>query len=309
MPDHGRTAEEATKAADIAMYCSKEAGKSRVTVYDERLGTKSTKRWRVEQEIRSALVKGEFELHYQPIVTPDCRLLGLEALARWKRADGTFAPPGEFIPVAEETGTIVPLGEWIFRRAFADMRRLASTGRRGVYISVNISGMQFVQDDFVGVICDAIGKSGVPPSSIALELTETTLMSNANEAVSKVRAIKERHPELMIAIDDFGTGYSSLSYLSRLPVDVLKIDISFVRALAEEQDRKIVNSILTLASSLGIDVVAEGIETEDQREYFRQRGIQGMQGFLFMKPAPIDVLLRRLDYARKRRRGRADQKP
>jgi diguanylate cyclase (GGDEF)-like protein/PAS domain S-box-containing protein len=304
MPDHGSTAEEATKAADIAMYCSKETGKSRVTFYDERLGTKSTKRWRVEQEIRSALVKGEFEIHYQPIVTPERRLLGLEALARWRRADGSYTPPGEFIPVAEQSGTIVPLGEWIFRRAFADIKRLASTGRAGIYVSVNVSAMQFEQVDFAGVISDAIAKSGVPPSSIALELTETTLMSNANEAVSKVRAIKERVPELMIAIDDFGTGYSSLSYLSRLPVDVLKIDISFVRALAEEQDRKIVNSILTLAESLGIDVVAEGIETEEQLEYFRQRRIQGMQGYLFMKPAPIDDILRALDASRRRRAAR-----
>jgi len=303
MPDHGSTADEATKAADIAMYCSKEYGKSRVTVYDERLGTKSTKRWRVEQEIRSALVKGEFELHYQPIVTPERRLLGLEALARWRRADGSYAQPGDFIPVAEQSGTIVPLGEWIFRRAFADCRRLAASGRRDVYVSVNISPTQFEQDDFVGIICDAIDKAGVPPSSIALELTETTLMSNANEAVSKVRAIKERHPGLTIAIDDFGTGYSSLSYLSQLPVDVLKIDISFVRALDVEQDRKVVNSILTLAESLGIAVVAEGIETEGQRQYFRERHIRGMQGYLFMRPAPIDEIMRRLDASRRRRGG------
>ncbi len=307
MPDHGSTTDEATKAADIAMYCSKEAGKSRVTVYDESLGTKSTKRWRLEQEMRSALVNGEFELHYQPIVTPDCRLLGLEALARWRKSDGSMAPPCEFIPAAEQSGVIVPLGEWIFRKAFADTRMIASTGRRGIYMSVNISPAQFEQDRFVDVICESIAKSRVPPSAIALELTETTLMSNASQSIAKVRELKERLPGLMIAIDDFGTGYSSLSYLSRLPVDVLKIDISFVRALGDEQNRKIVNSILTLARSLGIDVIAEGIETEEQRAYFREMGILGMQGSLFMRPTPIDALIRRLDETRARRseRGRA----
>jgi len=305
MPDHGSSTEEATKAADIAMYCSKEAGKSRVTVYDERLGTKSTKRWRLEQEMRSALVNGEFELHYQPIVGPDCRMMGVEALARWRRRDGSIAMPGEFIPAAEESGTIVPLGEWIFRKAFADSRRLAASGRPGIYMSVNISPLQFEQERFVDVICDAIRKSGVSPSSIALELTETTLMSNASESISKVRALKKRLPKIMLAIDDFGTGYSSLSYLSRLPVDVLKIDISFVRALGDEQNRKVVNSILTLAKSLGINVIAEGIETEEQRAFFREKRILGMQGNLFMKPTPIDQLIRRLEESRARRGAQA----
>jgi diguanylate cyclase (GGDEF)-like protein/PAS domain S-box-containing protein len=294
MPEHGGDAEAATKSADIAMYCSKEAGKSRVTIYDESLNTKANASWRIEQDIRAALVKGEFELHYQPIVAPSGKLLGVEALIRWSRDGEGYMPPASFIPIAEENGMIIPLGAWIFRRAFIDLRRLARAGFGRVYFSVNVSGRQFEEPDFISTLCDAIDNAGIDTSQLNLELTETTLMSNADEAVTKILEIKRRYPEIMISIDDFGTGYSSLSYLSRLPVDVIKIDISFVRALQDEQNRKVVNSILTLADSLGISVVAEGIETQAQRSYFSERGCYGMQGYLFMKAQPIDELERRL---------------
>ncbi len=294
IPDHGEDAEAATKSADIAMYCSKEGGKNRVTLYDDSLNTKSNESWRVEQDIRSALIKGEFELHYQPIVAPSGKLLGLEALIRWKRTGESWTSPASFIPIAEENGMIIPLGAWVFRRAFMDLRRLARSGFEDLYFSINVSGRQFGQPDFVSTLCDTIDRSGVDSSRLNLELTETTLMSNANEAVAKILEIKRRFPSVMLSIDDFGTGYSSLSYLSRLPVDVLKIDISFVRALHDEQNRKIVNSILSLADSLGIVVVAEGIETAEQRSYFRERNCYGLQGFLFMKAQPIDELERRL---------------
>jgi diguanylate cyclase (GGDEF)-like protein/PAS domain S-box-containing protein len=293
MPEHGEDAEAATKSADIAMYCSKEAGKNRVTVYDESLNTKSNELWRVEQDIRSALVKGEFDLHYQPIVAPTGKLLGLEALIRWRRAGEAFMSPSSFIPIAEQNGMIIPLGAWVFRRAFIDLHRLARSGFGRFYFSINVSGKQFEQFDFVSTLFDAIDRAGVDSSRLNLELTETTLMSNANEAVAKILEIKQRYPAIMLSIDDFGTGYSSLSYLSRLPVDVLKIDISFVRALHDEQNRKIVNSILSLSESLGIHVVAEGIETAEQRAYFRERNVYGLQGHLFMKAQPIDELERR----------------
>ncbi len=298
MPEHGEDAEAATKNADIAMYCSKEAGKNRITVYDESLNTKANKSWRVEQDIRSALVKGEFELHYQPIVAPTGRLLGVEALIRWQRAGSIFMSPASFIPIAEQNGMIIPLGEWVFRRAFIDLRRIERRGFGRIYFSVNVSGRQFEQPDFVRTLCDAIDKAAVDPARLNLELTETTLMNNADDAVAKILEIKKRYPAIMISIDDFGTGYSSLSYLSRLPVDVIKIDISFVRALQDEQNRKVVNSILTLADSLGIDVVAEGIETPEQRSYFSERNCYGMQGHLFMKAQPIAELERRLGLLR-----------
>jgi diguanylate cyclase (GGDEF)-like protein/PAS domain S-box-containing protein len=293
MPEHGEDARAATKSADIAMYCAKEAGKNRVTVYNESLNTKSNKSWRIEQEIRSALVKGEFNLFYQPIVAPSGKLLGLEALIRWRRIGPGFMSPSSFIPIAEENGMIIPLGTWVFRRACIDLLRLEREGFGRIYFSVNVSGRQFEQPDFVRKLSDAIDKAGVDPSRLNLELTETTLMSNADDAVTKMQEIKRRYPSIMLSIDDFGTGYSSLSYLSRLPVDVLKIDISFVRALHDEQNRKVVNSILTLADSLGISVVAEGIETAAQRAYFVERNCYGMQGFLFMKAQPIEELIKR----------------
>jgi diguanylate cyclase (GGDEF)-like protein/PAS domain S-box-containing protein len=294
LPDHGDTAETATKSADIAMYCSKEAGKNRFTVYDSSLDSKSTRDWRLEQEMRQALVDGEFELHYQPIVDRDGRILGLEALIRWFRDGKTFLPPSDFIPLAEENGFIVTLGAWVLRRSLMDMKRLDGSGFHRMYLSVNVSSRQLELPDFVEALSGAIEDVGVDPSRVNLELTETTLLRNPGDAGDKIIAVKRRYPRMMLAIDDFGTGYSSLSYLSRLPVDSLKIDISFVRELAREQNRKVVNAILNLAESMGIAVVAEGIETEAQRSYFRERRCKGMQGFLFMKGLPINELERRL---------------
>jgi diguanylate cyclase (GGDEF)-like protein/PAS domain S-box-containing protein len=304
MPDHGKEASAITKSADIAMYCSKEGGKNRVTVYDESLNTKSNISWRIEQDIRSGLVKGEFDLNYQPIVTPEGKVLGAEALLRWKQGGVKMVAPSSYIHVAEENGAIIPLGTWVLRRACFDLGRLSRAGFKKMYISINISGRQFVQPDFVSTLCDAVDKAGIDAGYLNLEITETILMNSADEAVTKIQEIKRRYPSIMLSIDDFGTGYSSLSYLSRLPVDVLKIDISFVRALEDEQNRKVVNSILTLAESLGISVVAEGIETAAQRSYFRERGCYGMQGFLFMKAQPIDELEKRLDAIKAQARTR-----
>ncbi|HTX72109.1 MAG TPA: EAL domain-containing protein [Rectinemataceae bacterium] len=294
MPDHGRSAEEAIRCADIAMYCSKESGKNRYTVFDESLNSRSTKSWRLEQEMRSSLVKGEFVLHYQPIVDMDGCILGFEALTRWLRDGKIVMPPGAFIPLAEENGTILPLGAWVFRRAFIDRKRLEAHGFRRMFFSVNVSARQFERRDFVDGLFDAIESARIEPSCLNLELTETILMREPKEAIRKLHAIKKRYPTIRFAIDDFGTGYSSLSYLSTLPVDSLKIDISFVRALHSEQNQKIVNAILNLADSMSIDVVAEGIETAEQRRYFRERGCKGLQGYLFGRALPILELERQL---------------
>jgi diguanylate cyclase (GGDEF)-like protein/PAS domain S-box-containing protein len=300
LPDHGDTPEAATKSADIAMYCSKEGGKNRVTIYDESLNTRSTRDWRLQQEMRQALVDGEFVLHYQPIVDKFGRILGLEALVRWFRDGKIVLPPSNFIPRAEQNGMIVPLGAWALRRSLTDLKRLDEAGFHRMYISVNVSGKQLELPDFVDSLGGAIGDAGIASSRLSLELTETTLLRNPDDAGAKILAIKKRFPHMMLTIDDFGTGYSSLSYLSRLPVDNLKIDISFVRALQREQNRKVVNAILNLAESLGIDVVAEGIETQEQRSYFRDRRCRGMQGFLFMRAQPIGELEKRLAAMRDR---------
>jgi diguanylate cyclase (GGDEF)-like protein/PAS domain S-box-containing protein len=294
LPDHGRTAEAATKSADIAMYCSKEAGKNRFTLFDDSLNTKSTHNWRLEQEMRQALVNGEFEMHYQPIVDKDGAVLGIEALIRWRRDGKNVLSPAEFIPAAEENGVIVPLGAWLLRRSLMDLRRLDEKGFHSLYMSVNVSCRQLELPDFVEGLSDAIEGAGVDSARVKLEITETTLLRDPGGADSKILAIKKRFPRMTLVIDDFGTGYSSLSYLARLPVDSLKIDISFVRALRSEQNRKVVNAILNLAENLDINVIAEGIETEEQRDYFRERRCKGMQGWLFMKALPLGELERRL---------------
>jgi EAL domain-containing protein (putative c-di-GMP-specific phosphodiesterase class I) len=294
LPDHGQTTEAATKSADIAMYRSKEAGKNRFTVFDASLDTKATHDWLIEQEMRQALVKGEFVMFYQPIVAADGSLLGLEALIRWFREGKVYLAPVEFIARAEENGLILPLGAWILRRALGDLRRLDDAGFHELYMSVNVSCRQLEQPDFAETLADAIEAAGVDCTRVKLEITETTLLKSGAGADSGIRAIKERLPGLMLAIDDFGTGYSSLSYLSHLPVDTLKVDISFVRALQSESNRKVVNAILTLAESLGINVVAEGIETEAQRTYFSERRCMGMQGFLFAKALSIGELVDQL---------------
>jgi diguanylate cyclase (GGDEF)-like protein/PAS domain S-box-containing protein len=294
LPDHGDSVEAATKSADIAMYCSKEAGKNRFTIYDESLATKSTRDWRLEQQMRQALVDGEFELHYQPIVDQGGRILGLEALIRWFRNGKLVLPPVDFIPLAEENGMIIPLGAWVLRRSLMDLRRLDEDGFHRMYLSVNVSSRQLELPDFVDGLAGAVEDAAIDSARVNLELTETTILRNPDDAADKIVAVKRRFPRMMLAIDDFGTGYSSLSYLSRLPVDSLKIDISFLRALQREQNRKVINAILNLAESLGIDVVAEGIETPQQRDYFRDKRCKGMQGFLFMKAQPIGELERRL---------------
>lgn len=294
MPDHGETAEAATRCADIAMYHSKESGKNRVTIYEDSLKAKSTEKWQVDQQMRSALIDGSLRVYYQPIINSSGRLVGLEALVRWARDDGEILPPGTFIPVAEENGVIIPLGAWVLRRALSDLKTLESRGLDAVHMSVNLSTRQFEHAQFIAGITEAISTAQVDPAKIILEITETTLMSNPDDAIAKIQALKKRFPDIKLAIDDFGTGYSSLSYLSRLPVDILKIDISFVRALERTQNRKVVNAIINLAASLGIRVIAEGIETPAQRKYFEERKCYGMQGFLFMKPIPFDALLSKL---------------
>ena len=288
IPDHGRTVEDAIKSADIAMYCSKEEGKNRYTVFDPSVSAKASERWELEQEMKSSLGSGAFKLFYQPIVNMDGKTLGLEALARWERADGRPVPPTVFIPIAEENGMIVPLGDWALRRACYDARRLRAKGIDGLYVSVNVSSKQFEQPRFVDDLERIVKDSGLDPSGLKIELTESTLMNDTDDAVERILDIKKRLPGISFMIDDFGTGYSSLAYLSRLPIDALKIDISFVMHLAEKQNEKVVNAIINLGHSLDLDIVAEGIEDISQWEYFAHRDCGALQGFYFHRPAPIE---------------------
>lgn len=295
VPDDGTTVQEVTKCADIAMYRSKDSGKGMCTVYDPAMDARVAERWRMAQDIRTALVRGEFRLYYQPIVDRNGMIRGMEALLRWPREDGTSIPPSVFVPVAEESGTIFLLGKWVLHRALADLRVLQDRNLRDVYVAVNLSGRQFEQSGFADSLVEVVRASGIDPGRLRLELTETTLMRNPAAAAKRIQTIKDSLPGLRFMIDDFGTGYSSLAYLSNLPVDSLKIDLSFVANLSRTQNEKVVKAIINLGHSLEMGIVAEGIETKDQRSYFVERSCQGMQGFYFMKAAPLPNVLKRLE--------------
>lgn len=193
-------------------------------------------------------------------------------------------PPGRFIPIAEETGLIVPLGNWVLETAFRHLSAWNDEGYPDLYMSVNLSPKQFEQENLVEMIGRALERSGAKAANVKLEITETCIMAAPQEAMEKMRTLKHRYPGLTIAIDDFGTGYSSLSYLSNLPADVIKIDLSFVIDLFAGGNRKIVNAIIGLAHSLGLEVVAEGVETSEQWEFFREHKCQTLQGYHFNRP-------------------------
>lgn len=290
VPDHGNTLEEVTKSADIAMYCSKEAGRNRYTVYDPGFAARASLRWQMEQEMKTALSNGGFRLLYQPLVGMDGRVLGIEALLRWRRLDGEAVSPGVFIPIAEENGLIVALGDWVLRRACYDAQRLSELGHSDLYVSVNVSNRQFDQPNYVDSLESIVRSSGMEPSRLKLEITESTIMKSTDDAIERIKEIKHRLPGIRFMIDDFGTGYSSLAYLSRLPVDFLKIDISFVMNLHEEQNAKVVNAIINLGHSLDLGIVAEGIETEGQYQYFAERKCSALQGYYFLKPISLEEI-------------------
>ncbi|MFH2113136.1 MAG: EAL domain-containing protein, partial [Spirochaetota bacterium] len=290
IPDHGRTLEEVTKSADIAMYCSKEEGRNRYTVYDPDIAAKATLRWQMEQEMKTALGSGGFHLLYQPLVGTDGRVRGMEALLRWRRQDGEVVSPGVFIPIAEENGLIVALGDWVLRRACYDAQRLSELGHPDIYVSVNVSNRQFDQPNYVDELENIVRSSGLTPSRLKLEITESTIMKNTDDAIERIKEIKQRLPGICFMIDDFGTGYSSLAYLSRLPVDFLKIDISFVMNLAERQNEKVVNAIINLGHSLDLGIIAEGIETEAQLAYFAERDCSALQGYYFLRPSSLEEI-------------------
>jgi diguanylate cyclase (GGDEF)-like protein/PAS domain S-box-containing protein len=286
IPNHGSSVEELTKAADLAMYSAKSAGRNTMAFYTSSLDARAHERWQLEQGIRGGLERGEFHLFYQPLVNNDGYVQGFEALLRWDHPTLGPVSPGKFIPVAEETGLIVPLGNWVLETAFKDLKAWNHAGHTDTYVTVNLSPKQFEQPDLVATIGNIFERTGAKPANVKLEITETCIMSAPDSATRKMRELKERYPGLTIAIDDFGTGYSSLSYLSRLPADTIKIDLSFVTKLFAMNNHKIVNAIINLAHSLQLDVVAEGVESVDQWQFFNDHACRTLQGYHFNKPAP-----------------------
>lgn len=295
IPENGEYPEELTKNADLAMYSAKEAGKKQYRYYSEDLDLKALEKWKFEQDMRAGLANREFLLHFQPLVDEEGRVQGVEALVRWMHPEKGLLYPGRFIPAAEETGLIIPMGNWILETACRTMKKLNESGYPRLYVSVNVSPRQFDHPQFLNSTSNIIGRTGIDPQNLKLELTESSIMSAPEAAIERMATLKAEHPGLAIAIDDFGTGYSSLSYLSMLPVDMLKIDLSFVTHLFLMNNRKIVNAIINLAKSLELELVAEGVETAEQREYFVQHECPVLQGKLFSMGVEYDELLSLLE--------------
>jgi diguanylate cyclase (GGDEF)-like protein len=285
-PFDDRGAHELLRNADVAMYRAKESGKNNYQFYVAEMTAKVSERLTLENDLRSALERGEFSLNYQPIA--DCRsgrIIGMEALLRWKHPERGMISPTLFIPLAEETGYIISIGEWVLRTACEQCRRWQKMGYPSLYVAVNLSSRQFHQKDLPASIYQILQDTGLNPASLGLELTEGLVMQQAVASVNTLRELKAM--DIRISIDDFGTGYSSLSYLKRFPIDVLKIDQSFVRDIPQdEDDAAIASTIITMAHSLGLKVVAEGVETMDQLKFMRQHGCDAMQGYYLSKPLP-----------------------
>jgi diguanylate cyclase (GGDEF)-like protein/PAS domain S-box-containing protein len=289
-PGDGTDAEGLISAADAAMYRAKQSGRNAYQFFTAEINQRSRARAQLGSELRRALEREEFALAYQPkFRLAERRPSGAEALLRWKHPERGMVSPADFIPVLEETGLIVPVGEWVVRRACEDLKGWRTAGVNVGPVSVNLSARQFRQPDLDMRVKALVDASGVEPGLIELEITESQLMTDPDHAIRLMRALREAG--MGIAIDDFGTGYSSLSYLTRFPVGSLKIDRSFVRDMTKDKRAAtIVRTIIEMAHSLGFSVVAEGVETEEQAAYLRQLGCEYVQGFLFARPMPAAEL-------------------
>ena len=284
--DHLCTVEELLKRADQAMYQAKAAGRNTLRFFDAAIQQDLLQRAALESELRQALARGEFVLHYQPIVDRERQLLGAEALLRWQHPARGLVAPDEFIAVAESCGLIRPLSRWVLETACAQLSAWAAepaTAR--LTLSVNISARELRDPHFVQQVLDVLRLSGADPNRLRLELTESMMLDNVDDSIAKMKLLGAHG--VAFALDDFGTGYASLSYLKHLPIQQLKVDQSFVRdVLTDPHDAAIARTILALGQSLGLMVVAEGVETEAQRETLANLGYQAFQGHLFGRPAP-----------------------
>ncbi|HEU5468027.1 MAG TPA: EAL domain-containing protein, partial [Steroidobacteraceae bacterium] len=306
-PDDG--VEELMRNADVAMYAAKSAGKGRYVVYEPSMQHAASERRETEAELDRALRKAEFLLHYQPIV--DLRsgyLLGVEALIRWKHPERGMVAPADFIPIAEETGQIVPLGRWVLAQACREVKvwQARLPEGRQVRVGVNVSAVQLSKSDICADVARALEISGIDPGCLVIELTESVLMQNSETVLATLTELKKLG--VRIAIDDFGTGYSSLSYLHRFPIDILKIDRSFVERLGGvDGGEDFARAIITLGGTLDLEVVAEGIELEHQQRGLIELGCVAGQGYYYARPG----LLHELEYSvhMARRRTMADTLP
>jgi diguanylate cyclase (GGDEF)-like protein len=293
-PSDGTDGEELIKNADIAMYHAKAAMKNNYQYYSNSMNARALESLTLENMLHKALERHEFLLYYQPKKSmSEDKINGMEALLRWRCADTDMISPSQFIPLAEENGLIFPIGEWALRTACLQNKAWQEAGYDPVVMSVNLSCRQFDQKNLVELVTSALNDAGLDPQYLELEITESALMKNPEEAISTLRELKKLG--IKISIDDFGTGYSSLNYLSRIPLDSLKIDRSFVMNLeTSNHNATIVEAIISMGHKLKLKVIAEGVETEQQMTYLREHGCDDIQGFLLSKPLPVDEISRLL---------------
>jgi diguanylate cyclase (GGDEF)-like protein/PAS domain S-box-containing protein len=287
-PLDGSDADSLLRNADTAMHFAKDQGKNNCQYYNGTMNASAVERLSLESKLHHALERDEFSLFYQPkIDVKTHRVVGAEALIRWRHPELGLVSPAEFIPLAEETGLIIPIGEWVLRTACAQIREWQQAGLAPVPIAVNISPKQFHQQNIAEVVMRALREHDVNPTLLDIEITESTAMRNAEATSATLRDLKALG--VRIAIDDFGTGYSSLSYLKRFPIDSLKIDRSFVTGLPGDQDdASIAQAVITMAHALRLKVVAEGVETEAQQVFLAAHDCDEMQGFYFSRPLPVE---------------------
>lgn len=291
---HEESVEDLFKHADIAMYQAKTAGRNAIRFYDPAIQAAMEVRAELENELHEALEKQQFRLHYQIQVDSLHRPLGAEVLLRWEHPERGLVSPAQFIPLAEETGLIVPIGLWVLQTACSQLNAWQHDAlARGLILAVNVSAKQFRQADFVAQVQRVLMESGAPPSHLKLEVTESVVLENIEDVITKMHAVKQFG--VSFSMDDFGTGYSSLQYLKRLPLDQVKIDQSFMRDIASDpNDAAMVKTIIAMANALGLNVIAEGVETEAQREFLELHDCHAFQGYLFSKPVPLDEFERLL---------------
>jgi diguanylate cyclase (GGDEF)-like protein len=287
-PTDGERLETLLRNADTALYRAKEEGKNNYQLYTPAMSTEAERRVILEHGFRRALKRREFILYYQPQVDMESgHIVGAEALVRWQHPEFGLVGPVDFIPIAEKTGLIIPMGQWVLERACEQTKAWQKAGLQRLSIAVNLSARQFQQQDMVKMIAQVLKQTRLDPNYLELEITESYAMQNADFTIAVLRDLKKMG--VRVSIDDFGTGYSSLSYLKQFPIDTLKIDRSFVRDLsAVTSDAAIAEAVIALAHSLKLVVVAEGVETREQLAILKRHGCDRMQGYLFSPPVPAD---------------------
>ena len=294
-PDDGNNVEELLKNADTSLYRAKEVGKNTFRFYSAEMNEQAQKRITLESKLRYAINNQEFKLYYQPQYNiHTSRLVGMEALIRWEDPDMGLVSPGDFIPLAEETGMIIPIGEWVIQAACQQAKIWHEQGFRNLHLGANLSMRQFFDPHLVENIKTAIGKTGFDPNFLELEITETAMMHDTNRAIDILNELKQIG--IKISLDDFGTGYSSLIYLKNFHTDTLKIDQAFIRnADMQGRDGAIISAIIDMCYSLGIKVIAEGVENTESLDFLKKKSCHIAQGFLFSPPLPVEKFQKLLE--------------